>query len=98
MIAVLKKGTTQAQTEHLIQWLRNMNLDVHMSAGQEVTILGLVGDTSRVDIELLSSLEIVDSVKRVSEPCRGQIMLYLVLDPNNRLCSRLTEKLRRQTT
>jgi len=45
-----------------------MNLDVHISDGQEVTILGLVGDTSRVDIELLGSLEIVESVKRVSEP------------------------------
>ena len=68
MVAVLKKGTTEKQTEHLIQWLKNMNLDVHVSTGMEVTILGLVGDTSRVDIELLSSLEIVDSVKRVSEP------------------------------
>lgn len=68
MIAVLKHGTTQAQTDHLVAWLRNMNLDVHISQGQEVTILGLVGDTSRVDMELLSSLEIVDSVKRVSEP------------------------------
>lgn len=68
MIAVLKKGTTQAQTDHLLQWLKNMNLDVHISTGQEVTVLGLVGDTSRVDIELLSSLEIVESVKRVSEP------------------------------
>ena len=68
MIAVLKKGTTQEQTEHLLRWLKNMNLDVHISTGQEVTVLGLVGDTSRVDIELLSSLEIVESVKRVSEP------------------------------
>lgn len=68
MIAVLKKGTTQTQTEHLLTWLKSMNLDVHVSAGKEVTVLGLVGDTSRVDIELLSSLEIVDSVKRVSEP------------------------------
>ena len=68
MIAILKHGTTQAQTDHLVAWLRNMNLDVHLSQGQEVTILGLVGDTSRVDMELLSSLEIVDSVKRVSEP------------------------------
>lgn len=68
MIAVLKKGTTQEQTDHLLKWLKNMNLDVHISTGQEVTVLGLVGDTSRVDIELLSSLEIVDSVKRVSEP------------------------------
>lgn len=68
MIAVLKRGTTTEQREHLIAWLKRMNLDVHISTGQEVTILGLVGDTSRVDIELLNSLEIVDTVKRVSEP------------------------------
>lgn len=68
MIAVLKRGTTQGQRDRLIAWLKNMNLDVHISSGQEVTVLGLVGDTSRVDIELLSSLEIVESVKRVSEP------------------------------
>lgn len=68
MIAVLKHGTTQEQTDHLIQWLKKMNLDVHVSHGEEITILGLIGDTSRVDMELLNSLEIVDTVKRVSEP------------------------------
>lgn len=68
MIAVLKHGTTPAQTQHLIDWLKNMNLDVHLSEGKEVTILGLIGDTSRVDMELLGSLDIVESVKRVSEP------------------------------
>ena len=68
MIAVLKHGTTQEQTEHLIKWLKNMSLDVHISRGQEVTVLGLVGDTSRVDMDLLKSLEIVETVKRVSEP------------------------------
>ena len=68
MIAVLKHGTTALQTEHLVQWLKNMDLDVHISEGKEVTVLGLIGDTSRVDMELLGSLEIVESVKRVSEP------------------------------
>ena len=68
MIAILKQGTTAEQTEHLITWLRRMNLDVHISQGSEVTVLGLIGDTSGVDMELLGSLEIVDSVKRVSEP------------------------------
>ena len=68
MIAVLKSGTTPEQTAHLVTWLKHMNLDVHVSEGQEFTILGLIGDTSRVDIELLSSLEIVETVKRVSEP------------------------------
>ena len=68
MIAILKHGTTPEQTQHLISWLGRMNLDVHVSEGKEVTVLGLIGDTSRVDMELLGSLEIVESVKRVSEP------------------------------
>ena len=68
MIAVLKHGTTPDQAAHLIAWLKRMNLDVHVSEGSEITILGLIGDTSRVDMELLKSLEIVETVKRVSEP------------------------------
>ena len=68
MIAILKQGTTAEQTEHLVDWLKRMHLDVHISQGKEVTILGLVGDTSRVDMELLNSLEIVEAVNRVSEP------------------------------
>lgn len=68
MIAVLKHGTTPAQTQHLVDWLKAMNLDVHISAGSEVTVLGLIGDTTRVDMDLLKSLEMVETVKRVSEP------------------------------
>ncbi len=68
MIAVLKHGTTPEQTAHLVAWLKHMNLDVHISEGSQVTVLGLIGDTSRVDMELLHSLEIVETVKRVSEP------------------------------
>ena len=68
MIAILKPGTTPAQRQHLVDWLKNMNLDVHISEGAEVTVLGLIGDTSRVDMELLKSLEMVETVKRVSEP------------------------------
>ncbi len=68
MIAVLKQGTTPEQAENLVKWLKTMNLDVHISHGQNVTVLGLVGDTSRVDMELVGSLDIVETVKRVSEP------------------------------
>lgn len=68
MITVLKQGTSQAQMEHLISWLKEQNLDVHVSHGQDYTILGLIGDTSKIDMELLSSLDIVESVKRVTEP------------------------------
>ena len=68
MIAILKSGTTLAQRQHLVDWLKAMHLDVHISEGAEVTILGLIGDTSRVDMELLKSLEMVETVKRVTEP------------------------------
>ena len=68
MIAVLKHGTTPVQQEHLVNWLRANNLDVHVSQGTNVTVLGLIGDTSHVDIELLKSLDMVETVKRVSEP------------------------------
>ena len=80
MIAVLKNGTTPDQVQHLVDWLKNMNLDVHISKGAEVTILGLIGDTSRVDIDLLKSLEMVETVKRVSEPFKQANRKFHPLD------------------
>ena len=68
MIAVLKHGTTPTQLDQLVAWLKRMDLDVHITEGTEDTVLGLIGDTSRVDMDLLGSLDIVRSVKRVSEP------------------------------
>lgn len=68
MIAVLKHGTTNEQVHQLINWLKRLDVDVHISEGKEVTVLGLVGDTSQIDMELLNSLEMVSSVKRISEP------------------------------
>ena len=68
MIAVLKRGTTEDQMNHLIGWLKKQNIDVHISEGSEYTVLGLIGDTGKVDIDLVKSLDIVESVKRVSEP------------------------------
>ncbi len=71
MIAVLKKDTSEKQLTGLIEWLKMMGLDVHISKGEYQTIVGLIGDTSRVDIELLQSLEIVETVKRISEPFKS---------------------------
>ena len=71
MIAVLKNGTTAAQKENLLNWLRGQGLTVHVSEGQYKTVLGLIGDTSKVDMDLLSGLEIVDQVTRISEPFKS---------------------------
>ena len=68
MIAVLKPNTTIEQRSHLIEWLKSQKLEVHISEGKEYTVLGLVGNTSNIDIDLLESLSIVSSVKIISEP------------------------------
>ncbi len=68
MIAVLKPNTTIEQRNHLIDWLKGQNVDVHISEGKDYTVLGLVGNTSRIDVELLQSLSIVSGVKIISEP------------------------------
>ncbi len=71
MIAVLKHGATEKQIESLTVWLKNQNLDVHISRGEFQTVIGLIGDTARVDADLLESLEMVESVKRISEPFKS---------------------------
>lgn len=68
MIAVLKRGTTEEQMNHLIHWIEKQNISVHIVEGSDYTVLGLIGDTAKVDIDLVQSLDIVESVKRVSEP------------------------------
>ena len=71
MIAVLKPGTTEQQIENLTAWLKTQGVDVHISHGSVHTVIGLVGDTSRIDADLVESLAIVDSVKRISEPFKS---------------------------
>ncbi len=56
MIVSIKKGTDEAQIQNLVEWLESLNLEIHRSNGVYDTILGLVGDTSRVDMDLISGL------------------------------------------
>ena len=71
MITVLKAETTKKQRDKLIEWFESQGLKVHISEGEFQTVLGLVGDTSKIDEELVESLEMVESVKRISEPFKS---------------------------
>lgn len=68
MIAVLKSGVSELQKNSLIKWLESQGVGIHLSEGQYQTIIGLIGDTSRIDIDLLNGLEIIDHVTRISDP------------------------------
>ncbi|MGI6731964.1 MAG: 3-deoxy-7-phosphoheptulonate synthase [Anaerovoracaceae bacterium] len=71
MIVILKNNGDEQQLDNLVQWLKSLNLDIHMSEGKNTSIMGLVGDTSEVDIDLISALDIVEGVKRIQEPYKN---------------------------
>ena len=68
MIIALKKDVRNEEKEHLIEWLESYGVRTHISEGEFQTVIGLVGDTTRIDTDLISGLDIVQSVTRISEP------------------------------
>ncbi len=71
MIAVVKQNVEEEQLQNLIEWLQTQNVTVHISRGENHIVLGLVGDTTHVDMELLQNLDIVERVTRISEPFKN---------------------------
>ena len=71
MVVILKRNPDKNQLDSLMKWLTDKGIDVHTTVGQSQTILGLVGDTSHLDIDLISALDIVEAVRRVQEPYKN---------------------------
>ena len=67
MIVVLKSNVAKEKRDRLVEWLKGMGLGVHISEGEYQTVLGLIGDTGKIDMDLIGSLDIVETVNRVSE-------------------------------
>lgn len=76
MILVLKPGSTEEQRRKLIREIENLGLKVHVSVGEETTIIGLVGDVSRINPYALSSHEIVANTLRVREPFKKSNRMF----------------------
>ncbi len=68
MIIVLKPNPDPQQLDSLRHWLEDQHLTVHESLGVNNTVLGLVGDTTAVDMEMLNAMSIVQDVRRIQEP------------------------------
>ena len=71
MIVTVKQGSNPQQVKRLTDWIKSLGLDVHLSEGEKSTVIGLVGDTSKVDIDLIRSLDIVEAVTRIQEPYKN---------------------------
>lgn len=71
MIVVIKNNQDKKQVDNLLAWVKSLGLNYHFSEGENTTIIGLVGDTSKLDIDLIRSLDIVESVNRIQEPYKN---------------------------
>ena len=71
MVVVLKPNTKEEQIENLKAWLKSLGIATHVSQGVSHTIVGLIGDTSAVDVDLIRALDIVENVQRIQEPFKN---------------------------
>ena len=68
MVVILKPKTTEEDVEKIISYIKDMGLDVMVNKGVDCTVLGLLGDTSRIDPDTLMLNVHVDRVMRIAEP------------------------------
>ena len=71
MIVILKDNAPKDSKDKLLKQFEDLGLKNHYSQGTHTTLIGLVGDTSKVDIDMVKANEIVKDVKRVSEPYKA---------------------------
>lgn len=71
MIIILKKGTSPVQVNKMVSHFEQMNFQVQEIRGVHETILGLIGDTSRLDTDDIKSMDTVAEVKRIQEPYKN---------------------------
>ena len=80
MVILLKENAEAKKLQKLMEMLEAKNVSVKMTEGQHQTILGLVGDTTEIDIEQLHALDIVEDVKRIQEPYKRANRKFHPLD------------------
>ena len=68
MIAILRKNVSDEAVSSIVSWIEGKGLTAHVSRGSNETVIGLVGDTTKIDPFLLESMDVVQRVQRVSEP------------------------------
>ena len=71
MIIIVKQNAREERIQDLIRWVESQNFVTHVSRGEYTTIIGVIGDTSRLDADLVAGLDIVESVRRVTEPFKS---------------------------
>ena len=88
MIVILKSNAEERLVQNLIGEFESQSLTIHFSQGVNSTILGLVGDTAHVDEDKIRANDIVEDVRRVSEPYKAANRRFHPLDTVIDVCGR----------
>lgn len=68
MMIIMQKNATPSQVENVVEHIKSNGLSVHLSQGVEATIIGAIGETHGLPIEIFEVLEGVEVVQRITEP------------------------------
>lgn len=71
MIIVIRDKATEAQVSELMDWLHSFNVKTNLVTGVHSRIIGLIGDTTSIDMDAVLAREPVEAVKRVQEPYKN---------------------------
>ncbi len=71
MIVILKNGVSEQKVDELVRQIESRGLSCHRSTGAHTSLVGIIGDTSTMDIDALRANDMVEDVKRVSEPYKA---------------------------
>ncbi len=71
MIIVIKSHTPESEVNELLNWLTQFNVQTNLVQGVHSNVIGLIGDTTQIDIEAVQAKECVEGVQRVQEPYKN---------------------------
>lgn len=89
MVVLIKRGAeNSSQMEQLVNRFHSMGLETHITTGKEQTIVGLIGDTSTMDEDLIRAIDIVEDIKRIQEPYKSANRKFHPEDTVIEICGR----------
>ena len=71
MIIIIKDKATDKQVNELMSWLQSFSVKTNLVTGVHSRIIGLIGDTTSIDVDAVNARDIVETVKRVQEPYKN---------------------------
>ena len=80
MMVVMKNGSSEAEVKQVVNLIKSWGLDAHLSQGEEHTVIGVVGDTRKVQKELFLHFTSIEQIVPISRPYKLASREFI---PNN---------------